>query len=399
LPSIQTPGVDEFRDRVREALDVFGADAAGRWERDGHLPREAITALARHGVFRARWEPGAEGGLPLLIALSQEASRRCSGLALAAMGHCEVFIGALTWLASSAAQLDLLADALDGRAVGCFAATEPHGGSDLAGLLTTATAVPDGWRLRGCKRYVSNVGGASHVLVLARTATAARAADLSLFIVPLSNPGVAIDGFFHAVGIRACDVGQVSFDTHLPPDALLGHAGLGLPYVSHLLGFERISICAQLLAAAQDALRLAVAYARLRVTGGARVLDRQVIRHRLAGCQAELWNLESRLAELTVRAQRLRSMPAREIAAFKLTAGECVSRLVDTCMQVFGARGRSAPSRLSACGVIPGWPGSAAARTRYWQTSSPLAWTVRIRMLSRYSVAISARIPRKSQRI
>jgi alkylation response protein AidB-like acyl-CoA dehydrogenase len=250
-----------------------------------------------------------------------------------------MFTGALTWLASSAAQLALLEDALDGRVVGCFAATEPQGGSDLAGIRATATAVAGGWRLRGCKRYVSNIGGASHVLVLARTATAAHAADLSLFIVPLSNPGVAIDGFFHAVGIPACDVGQVSFDTDLPAEGLLGQAGLGLPYVSHLLGYERISICAQLLTAAEVALRLAVAYARWRTTGGARILDRQVIRHRLAGCQAELWNLQARLDELTVRAQRLHAMPAREIAAFKLTVGESVGRIVDACMQVFGARG------------------------------------------------------------
>lgn len=338
-PLVQGGDADEFRLAVREALGLFTADSVASWERSGHVPRECVAHLARHGIFRARWEPGAEGGLSSLVTLSQETCACSSGLALAVMGHSEMFIGALTWLASSDAQRALRQDALDGRAVGCFAATEPQGGSDLAGIRATATSVAGGWRLRGCKRYITNVGSASHVLVLARTAAATHPGDLSLFIVPLATPGVTIDGFFGAVGIPACDIGQVTFDAELPSGALLGRPGLGLLYASYLLGFERISICAQLLASAQATLRLAVAYARRRSVGGSRILDRQVIRHRLADCQAELWNLESRLGELTTRATELRSVPARETAAFKLTAGETVGRIVDSCMQVFGARG------------------------------------------------------------
>jgi len=49
--------------------------------------------------------------------------------------------------------------------------------------------------------------------------------------------------------------------------------------------------------------------------------------------------LQGRLAELIARVERQRRLPAREIAAFKLTSAEAVGRIVDTCMQVFGARG------------------------------------------------------------
>jgi alkylation response protein AidB-like acyl-CoA dehydrogenase len=331
--------VGDFRRRVRDALGAFDAAAVASWERDGHIPREPIAVLARRGIFRERWAAGAQRGLALLVTLSQEAGRRSSGLAVAVMGHSEMFIGALNWLAAGPAQLALREDALDGRAVGCFAATEPHGGSSLAAIRTRAEAVTGGWHLTGCKRYVCNVGSASHVLVLARPAHARQAGDLSLFLVPLAHPGVTIDGFFGALGSPGCDVGQVSFDAELPPDALLGQAGLGLLYASHLLNFERISICAQLLTAAEATLRLTVAYARWRVLDDGRVMDRQVIRHRLALGQAELWNLESRLADLTRQAQQQASMPAHEIAAFKLTAGESTGRIVDACLQVLGARG------------------------------------------------------------
>jgi alkylation response protein AidB-like acyl-CoA dehydrogenase len=333
--------LDGFRTRLRDALSAFDDDSVASWEDRGHVPREVVAELAGRGIFRDRWKLGAERGLPYLIVFSQEASRRSNGLAVAAMGHSEMFIGGLTWLGEGPAQLALLADALDGRSVGCFAATEPDGGSSLADVRTTAAAQDGGWHLRGCKRYICNIGEATHVLVLARLQDAQQASDLSIFIVPVDHPGVSIDGFFRTVGLRDCDVGQITIDAELPREALLGNPGLGLVYASYLLNFERISICAQLLAMAETALRLTISYARQRITGGSRLMDKQAIRHRLANCQGELWNLQSLLDQLATDAAVQDHMSAREIAALKLVAGQGVGRIVDTCLQTFGARGSS----------------------------------------------------------
>lgn len=282
----------EFRNQVNDALAAFDEKDFERWEQERHTPREVPAALGRAGVFRRRWEHGAEQGLPQLVTMAQELYRSSSGAAVVAMGHSEIFIGALRWLGETPYQLSLLEEALDGKTIGCFGATEPHGGSNLRGLRTTATAVEGGWRLRGCKRYISNVGRADYILVLAKPENPAHVSDLSLFLLPLDHPGVSVDGFFDTVGLRGCDAGQVTFDATLQSDALLGKPSIGLLYATHLLQFERLAICAQLTAAADTALRLAVAYARRRTTGDARIMDKQAIRHRLATCRAELWNLE-----------------------------------------------------------------------------------------------------------
>ena len=255
------------------------------------------------------------------------------------MGHSEVFIGALTRHGSGPSHAGLLADALSGSAVGCFAATEPQGGASLAGIRCRAVATDDGWHLTGTKRYVSNIGSATHVLVLARAAGAKEAAELCLFVVPADAPGVTVDGFFDASGVRACDVGQVTLDVRLPADALLGSRGLGLLYASHLLQFERMAICALLLSGAEWALELAAGYARYRHTDGGRVIDKQVIRHRLALARADLWNLQSRLTEIITFAEREQAMPPHQISALKLTAGQRAGEIVDMAMQIFGARG------------------------------------------------------------
>lgn len=331
---------DGYRQRVRAAA-AFAPQALRQWETERHLPRTALAQLGSAGVFRDRWAPGAGGGLAHLVTLSEELFAVDSGLALAAMGHSEIFIGALTRHGRGAAHRELLARALDGDAVGCFAATEPHGGSNLAGLTTQARRLPDGWHLTGTKRYVSNLGSATHVVLLARAAGARRSSDLTLFVVPLDLPGMRVDGFFDTAGVRSCDVGQLSVDVTVPADAALGIPGLGLLYASHLLQFERLAICAQLIAAGETALDLAAAFARRRALGAGRVLDKQVIRHRLALAQAELWNLRSRLEALVALGGESAAMPAHEIAALKLSAGHHVSQILDTCMQVFGARGNT----------------------------------------------------------
>ncbi|WP_113699111.1 acyl-CoA dehydrogenase family protein [Nonomuraea lactucae] len=329
----------DFRAQIRDMLSAYDEKDFERWEQERHLPRAVPAALGAAGLFRRRWEHGPEGGLPRLVAMCQELCQASSGLALATMGHSEIFIGALHWLAGGPRQLGLLEEALDGRAIGCFGATEEQSGSNLVNVQTTAVAEDGGWRLTGRKRFISNVGRADYMVVLARMDSPSHVADLSLFLLPLDHPGVSVDGFFETMGLHACDVGQVTFDAKLPADALLGNRGIGLLYATHLLQFERLAICAQLIGTADVALRLAVAYARRRSLGEQRVMDKQAVRHRLAACRAELWNLESRLEHLVAGAQRDRRMPAHEISALKLTAGESVCRIIDTTMQILGARG------------------------------------------------------------
>ncbi|MEV0001644.1 acyl-CoA dehydrogenase [Micromonospora sp. NPDC050980] len=327
----------DHRARVRAAIAGIDPDRRRDWTTDGHLPRDVLTTLADHGVFRDRWAPGAIAGLPRVVAMAEELSEFDSGLALAAMGHSEVFVGALQWLAADDAQRTLLDDALDGRAVGCFGATEPQGGSDLAGLRSTATPHPRGWRLVGRKRYVSNLGGATHLLAVARVAGSGPR-DLALFLVPLDAPGVRVEGFFGTAGLRSCDVGEVGIDTLLGPEALLGAPGMGLAYASRLLQFERLSICAQLLTAGRQALGLAAAFARRRMIGGGPLLDKQAVRHRLALAQARLAVAASALRDTVARATAGEGF-AHEVAALKLVVCDTVEQVTDDCLQVFGARG------------------------------------------------------------
>jgi len=277
-------------------------------------------------------------GLPWVIVMAEELGALSSGVTLAAMTHSEVFLGGLHRLARTPDQRALLAAALDGRAIGVFSATEPGTGSDLAAIETTAVPTSDGWHLRGRKRYVSNLNAATHVLVLARMGGSD---GFGLLAVPVESPGVDVCGYYAKAGTRSCATGEVTFDTRVPPDALLGAAGSGLAYVAWLLQLERISICAQMLALAHASLGLAVSYARDRHVGGDRLIAKQALRHRLASTAARVWAADSLYLAVVASAMAGNDVSHETVAA-KLCCTEAAAQAVDDSLQVLGGRGYTA---------------------------------------------------------
>jgi alkylation response protein AidB-like acyl-CoA dehydrogenase len=328
---------------ARHAAEVDG------WERSGHLPREVLADLGRIGAFRARWANGQRGGLPHALVLAAETSLVSSGLSLAVTLHSEIFVGCLHRFGGSEAREGLLRAALEGEVVGCFAATEPGGGSAIAATSTTATPDGDGWILSGTKRYISNAGSASHAIVVARAADRPAGRDLCLFVVPLSTVGTTVAGFFPKLGTDACDAAEVVFeDVRLDSDALLCRPGVGMIGLARILWFERISVAAQLITAGHVAVRMATAHLRRRHQAGSPLVTMQALRHRLADVTAELWACEALLDNVT-RAVMAGEAAGALTAALKLRCAAMAATAVDECLQMLGGRGytRNYPAERS----------------------------------------------------
>jgi alkylation response protein AidB-like acyl-CoA dehydrogenase len=324
-----------YRARVRTALEPF-LGQTDTWEREGHLPRELFAALGEAGAFRERWEAGAVGGLPFTRALTDEIAPYNGGAALALSIHSEVFAQALLRFGGPA-HADTLRDALDGRAVGCVALTEPGGGSDLYSMATAAVREEDGgWRLTGLKRYTTNVGRATHVLALARTGAGPNA--FSLFLVPLDRPGVRVTQFFDTMGMRSADTGGVAFDLRLDASALVGRPHAGLMYTLKLLDYERIAASMGLVSAARAALRLAAAHLRERTQFGKRLFDHQALSQRLADRWAETQAADA-LIDAACRGARGDQLPHDLVAAAKLVAARSSCATIDEALQLLGGRG------------------------------------------------------------
>ena len=96
---------------------------------------------------------------------------------------------------------------LSGEALGAFALTEPHAGSDAAAIRTRAERVgpadaPDGYRLTGTKIWISNAPEAERYLVFATLDPALGAKGITAFLVEKGTPGFRFGAHERKMGIR-----------------------------------------------------------------------------------------------------------------------------------------------------------------------------------------------------
>ncbi|WSM75563.1 acyl-CoA dehydrogenase family protein [Streptomyces cellulosae] len=225
----------------------------------------------------------------------------------------------------------------DGTAVAAFALSEPGAGSDAAALsLSAERDGPDGWRLTGEKCWISNAPDADLYTVFARTTPGAGARGVTAFLVPADRPGLTgsrLDMIApHAIGALTFDgVPVTSADVLGEPDA-------GFRVAMDTLNLFRPSVGAFAVGMAQAALDATVAHTAARDAFGGRLKDLQAVAHQVA--------------EMSVRTEAARLMVyaaataydegaddvSRRSAMAKLLATETAQYVVDTAVQLHGAR-------------------------------------------------------------
>jgi glutaryl-CoA dehydrogenase len=164
-----------------------------------------------------------------------------------------------------------------GELIGCFALTEPAGGSDPAGMLTTARRNGDGWVLSGSKRWIGLASIADVAVVWAKTEDGVRG-----FLVPTDSDGFTATPIDTKLSMRAsiqCDV--FLDEVTLPASAMLPDAqGLSGPF--SCLNEARFGIIWGAMGAARSCLGAAVDRSRTREVFGKPIGAQQLIQAKLA---------------------------------------------------------------------------------------------------------------------
>lgn len=123
---------------------------------------------------------------------------------------------------------------LAGEALGAFALTEPHAGSDAAAIRTRAERVgpadaPDAYRLTGTKIWISNAPEADRYLVFATLDPEAGPRAITAFLVEKGMPGFRFGRHEQKMGIRACPASELVFEgCEVPVANRLGRRGRGI---------------------------------------------------------------------------------------------------------------------------------------------------------------------------
>src|SRR5215203_793885 len=124
-----------------------------------------------------------------------------------------------------------------GELIGCFALTEPQGGSDPAAMTTVARRSGDAWVLDGAKRWIGLASLADVAVVWAKVEDpsgeyGAGAQAVRGFLVPTATPGFTATPIDGKLSMRASVQCDVTFEgVRLDADAILPEAsGLSGPF-------------------------------------------------------------------------------------------------------------------------------------------------------------------------
>ena len=246
--------------------------------------------------------------------------------------------GALTLGGTAEQRARWLPKVAEGRAIAAFALSEPHAGSDVAAMTTSARPDTHGWVLDGRKTWISNGGIADFYTVFARTSEATGSRGIGAFIVPADAPGLVIEERIEVVAPHP--LATLRFDAcRVPADALIGAPDGGFKLAMRTLDIFRPSVGAAALGMARRALEEALAHTETRTLFGQRLGDFQLTQARLADMAAALEAGEL----LTWRAAWLRDVrgvrTTREAAISKMVATESAQTIVDSAVQLLGGLG------------------------------------------------------------
>ncbi|MFJ1977042.1 acyl-CoA dehydrogenase family protein [Streptomyces albogriseolus] len=298
----------------------------------GRVNRALVAELGALGLLSRLFASGALDLCLMRESLAQACTEAETALALQGLGAHPVHAH------GTPAQRDhWLPRVSDGTAVAAFALSEAGAGSDAAALsLGAERDGPDGWRLTGEKCWISNAPDADLYTVFARTTPGAGARGVTAFLVPADRPGLTgsrLDMIApHAVGtLRFDGVPVTGADVLGEPDA-------GFRVAMDTLNLFRPSVGAFAVGMAQAALDATVAHTARRAAFGGRLGDLQAVAHQVA--EMSVRTEAARLmvyAAATAYDEGAQDVPRRSAMA-KLLATETAQYVVDTAVQLHGAR-------------------------------------------------------------
>ena len=211
--------------------------------------------------------------------------------------------------------------------------SEPDAGSDAAAMQLKATRDGDGWRLNGQKTWTTSAHFAEWYWVGARTdPEAPKHHGITLFLVPLDNPGLTIRPIWTMGDERT---NEVFFDdVFVHDDYVVGDVNKGFQYIAQALDLERFTMFT--FSQIEERIRILTDYVKGTARDGELLKDDPVVRQHIAHLVTE--GEVARVLGLRFVHQSLQGgdPPRSEASEYKLFATELSKRVADATMDIGG---------------------------------------------------------------
>lgn len=277
---------EAFRQSFKDFLQKEVVPFIEKWEKEGTVERFIWKKFGEMGYFGLN-QPEAYGGLGLdifytVIFLEELQKINSGGFAANMWAHAYLAMTHLNKEGDDRIKKAYLTPSIEGEKIGCLCISEPFGGSDVAGMRTTAVKQGDTYVINGSKTFITNGVYSDYLVVAAKTNPEDKHKGMSIFVVDRDTPGISSTKL-DKLGWRASDTAEIAFDNVvIPAENLMGEEGKGFPYIMQHFALERLVMGVNAHARAEYAVDYAVQYMSERQAFGKTLDQFQALRHKIA---------------------------------------------------------------------------------------------------------------------
>ncbi len=281
-----------FRKSLKDFLKKEVVPNIENWEKTGKIDKSIWLKFGEMGFLGINY-PEAYGGLNLdlfyMVILLEELQKiNSGGFAAAVWAHVYLAMTHVNTEGDEILKQKYLTSSISGEKIGCLCITEPFGGSDVAGMRTTAEKKEDHYIINGSKTFITNGVYSDYLIVAAKTNPEVGNKGISIFLIDRETPGVSATKL-DKLGWRASDTGEIAFDSvKIPLSHLMGEENKGFNYIMQHFALERLIMGVNAHARAEYALEYALHYMSERHAFGKSIDSFQALRHKISELYADL---------------------------------------------------------------------------------------------------------------
>jgi alkylation response protein AidB-like acyl-CoA dehydrogenase len=329
---------DTLNAELEQAATVAEA-AAAEVDSRGEFPREAIDALASHGLLGliSSTEVGGQGeGMRAACTVIERLARSCASTAMVTMMHYSA-----TAVVEEHGPRDVREEIAAGRHLTTLAFSEVGSRSHFWAPLGSATGEGSTVVLSAHKSWVTSAGEADSYVWSSRPLTADGLS--TIWLVPASAAGLDVVGGFDGFGLRGNDSRPIDADgTSIEGSSMLGPDGGGFEVMTGVVlpWFQVLSAASSI-----GIMEAAIAKAVAHVTSARfehldqTLADQPTTRNRLASMRIQADQTIALLADTLSAIEGERPDAPLRVLEVKAVAGEAAGAVTDLALRVCGGAG------------------------------------------------------------
>ena len=331
-----------FRASLQDFLQKEVVPHIEKCEKTGTIERFIWEKFGEMGFFGIAY-PEAYGGLNLdlfytVVFLEELQKVKSSGFGAAMWAHSYLAMTHLNAEGDERIKQEYLTASILGKKIGALCITEPFGGSDVAGMKTTAVKKGDKYVINGSKTFITNGVYADYYVVAAKTTPELGNKGISIFLMDTNLKGITATKL-DKLGWRASDTAEISFDNvEIPLENLMGEEGKGFPYIMQHFALERLIMAINAHARAEFAIDYTINYMSEREAFGTTINKFQALRHTMVEHATDVEHCKLFNYAAVARLNQGEYV-VKEATMAKLKSTKVADETIYSCLQMLGGYG------------------------------------------------------------